>query len=107
MQMNAWIEVVRDPLGLAAFALALLFSLLGAYFKLRKSPSLVAFRMACVAAIVAVAGGVTIGVLKATASAEQTLPTSRVEQTTEGSGSPAIANTQGDVNVTIKPAGTH
>ena len=109
--MNPWTKVIMHPLGLAGFALFLLFSYLGRLKKGDKrrwmAPS------AIIIGVVALAGGLFLSYIQisserpapvepstkiATPSQQQT---NQVRQSTTGAGSPAVQGVQGDVTITV------
>lgn len=97
-----WIDVVTDPLGLAGFALFLVFVLLSA--RADRTLRLVFAGLA----VVAVAGGLALAFQRQgptpAPAAGGDAPRS-IEQTTQGAGSPAVAGTKGDVNIKINMGG--
>jgi hypothetical protein len=107
--MSEWTKVVTDPLGLAGFALFLVFGLL-AQLKRREERQWVA-RLAAGMAIVTLAGGMVLAYLKTArpavspqSSSAPVLPQqqiNQVQQTTTGPGSPAVQGVQGDVTITV------
>ena len=116
--MNAWIKVLTHPLGLAGFALFLVFTLV-AKAKQRSerrwlSPA------AVLIALVALLGGLSldyrqlsidtqstpkVGTSPAQASAPLQQPV-LVDQHTTGPGSPAVNGVTGDVTITVDQSGT-
>jgi len=94
--MQAWTKVVTDPLGLAGFALFLVFGFLArvGFTKKQRWLAIGAFAMACVALI----GGLTLSWRKA---APATVQGTTATQTTHGAQSPAVQDVQGDVTITI------
>lgn len=108
--MSEWTKVVTDPLGLAGFALFLVFGLL-AQLKRREERQWVA-RLAAGMAIVTLAGGMVLAYFKTARPAVSPPQSSsapvrpqqqmnQVQQTTTGPGSPAVQGVQGDVTITI------
>lgn len=109
--MAEWTKVVTDPLGLAGFALFLVFGLL-AQLKRREERQWVA-RLAAVMAVVTLAGGMVLAYFKAahlqavsppqssSAPVHSQQQTNQVQQTTTGPGSPAVQGVQGNVTITI------
>jgi hypothetical protein len=107
--MSAWTKVVTEPLGLAGFALFLIFMYLGKVKSgdKRKWISPVAF--ACAAATLV--GGFSLAYLqivtlvppafasKPAASSVQQIK--RAQQSSTGSGSPNIQGVNGDVTITV------
>jgi hypothetical protein len=105
--MNAWIQVVTQPLGLAGFALFLVF---GYVAKVKKDDERRWLSRAAMAlAVIALAGGLILAYVQipkpATPSAQtskaQQQKTSQVQQSTTGPGSPAVQGIQGDVTITV------
>ena len=106
--MQDWTKVVTEPLGLAGFALFLVFGVLS---RIKRQKELrwmgpVASGMA----ILALAGGLTLAFLKSSrpsaaspppAAAAQPIQKNQVEQTTTGPGSPIVQGVQGDVTITV------
>lgn len=104
-----WTKVITEPLGLAGFALFLVFGVLS---RVKRQKELrwmgpVAAGMA----ILALAVGLTLAYLKASrqapapvstpaAAAPQT-QTNQVVQKTTGAGSPVVQGVQGDVTITV------
>jgi hypothetical protein len=106
--MNEWTKVVSNPLGLAGFALFLVFGYLARVKRNDErrwlSPVAVAL------AFVALAGGLILSYIPTSklsppASPSVEAPTrpqvNKVQQSTTGDGSPAVQGTQGDVTITI------
>ena len=113
--MQDWIKVVTEPLGLAGFALFLVFGVLARVKKQDERRWL--GPLASGMAVLALVGGLTLAYVKAsqsptpqaastpTAKAPAPMQTNQVEQTTTGKGSPAV---QGDVNITVdQSSGTY
>lgn len=105
--MTSWIKIVTHPLGLAGFALFLVFSFL-AKSRQRKKPTWMApsaFGMAFTALV----GGMALAYLQsnrspATSGGQQI---GTIQQTTSGGSSPNIAGVQGgDVSVSISAPNT-
>ena len=108
--MQDWTKVVTEPLGLAGFALFLVFGVLS---RLKRKTELrwmgpVAAGMA----ILALAGGLTLAYVKTArqgtpvvsqpaAAAAPTQTNQQVQQTTKGAGSPIVQGVQGDVTITV------
>ena len=113
--MGEWTKVVTDPLGLAGFALFVVFLIVRRSTRTSNNPF---FSYALVAmAFVALLGGLGLGYWRtvkpepprqtqiqpaAPANPQpgaQQVPS--IEQKTEGSNSPAVAGVEGDVNINI------
>ncbi len=108
--MQDWTKVVTEPLGLAGFALFLVFGVLS---RLKRKTELrwmgpVAAGMA----ILALAGGLALAYVKTArqatpvvsqpaAAAAPTQTNQQVQQTTKGAGSPIVQGVQGDVTITV------
>lgn len=107
--MVGWTRAVTHPLGLVAFALFLLFSILS--FLKRRNERRVAFRLFLIAACISLAGGLGVAYMQARKSLSPTnskplqtpsqQQTNQVRQTTTGAGSPAVQGIQGDVTITV------
>jgi hypothetical protein len=105
--MSEWTKVVTDPLGLAGFALFLVFGYLANAKRLNERRWLAP--LAVFAAIAALAGGLTLGyfrVSKSVAPAANTSKapmqqTNQVQQTSSGAGSSNVQGVQGDVTITV------
>ena len=99
--MTPWIKVVTHPLGLAGFALFLVFSFLGKSRQGKKptwlAPS--AFAMAFITLV----GGIALAYLQSSrpagTSGGQQIGT--IQQTASGASSPNVAGVQGNVSVSI------
>jgi hypothetical protein len=108
--MGAWAKVTTEPLGLAGFALFLIFLYIGRVRKDDKRKWLPAVAFACAAATLV--GGFVLAYLQATkpvlspdsgnrqggAALQQT---NQVDQSSSGAGSPNVQGVQGDVTVTV------
>lgn len=103
--IQSWIKVITDPLGLAGFALFLVFGVLAkaGFSKSKKWVAVSAFSMAFVALI----GGLFLSWNKnlpnkidQPANSTKT-DKSSARQTTHGSKSPAVQNVEGNVIITI------
>lgn len=97
-QINNWIHVVVLPLGLAAFALYLLFE----YLKSKGRKPKWLMHVACVLVATALIGGLLLhyfGAQEAANSPNQAVQPTSVKQETKGDQSPAISS-QGDVSIT-------
>lgn len=114
--MSEWTKVVTHPLGLAGFALFLLFGYLARTKRSdrRRWLSPVAFALAGIALI----GGLVLAyvqVPKPVAAPLQTdkppaptqQQTDQVQQTTTGQGSPAVQGVQGNVTITVDQNGSN
>ena len=104
--MNEWVKVVTDPLGLAGFALFLVFGYLAKVKRSDERRWLT--RVASCAAIAALVGGLAIGYVripKANSPPAQNKPAqsqiNQVQQTSSGPGSPNVQGVQGDVTITV------
>jgi hypothetical protein len=111
--IHDWTKVVTEPLGLAGFALFLVFGVLS---RLKaKDERRWLGPLASAMAVVALAGGLVLAYLKAGTipqPASKTQPaqaqTNTVQQTTTGKGSPIVQGVQGDVTVSVDQSeGTH
>lgn len=105
--MTSWIKVVTHPLGLAGFALFLVFSFLGKS-RQRKKPTWIA-PSAFAMAFITLVGGMALAYLQSSRppamSGGQQIGT--IEQTTNGGSSPNIAGVQGgDVSVSTTAPST-
>jgi hypothetical protein len=109
--MQDWTKVVTEPLGLAGFALFLVFGVLSRVKRDDERKWLGPLAMAM--AIVALSGGLTLAYLKRPpqAAPQVTTPpaglttsktqTNQVEQTSTGAGSPNVQGVQGDVTISV------
>jgi hypothetical protein len=109
--MAPWTKVVTDPLGLAGFALSLLFSVIAKLAN--KSERKWVSRTAVGAAVFTLVSCLALALLRTTRAVPQpggkvgsvgttTLQqTNDVHQSTSGPGSPAIQGVQGNVTVTV------
>ena len=104
--IHDWAKVVTEPLGLAGFALFLVFGVLS---RLKaKDERRWLGPLAAAMAVIALAGGLLLAYLKAgttlqpasTIQPPQT-QTNTVQQTTTGKGSPIVQGVQGDVTVNV------
>jgi hypothetical protein len=113
--MGKWIEVVTDPLGLAGFALFLVFGAAASYGFRRGQTWLP--KAAVAMAVVALVGGLALSwqtrdsraareaEAKSHIPSSQPPPTSTsVQQTTHGSGSPTVQGVTGNVTITSDKA---
>lgn len=106
--MNDWTKVVTNPLGLAGFALFLVFSVLARVKRQDERRWL--SPLAMTAAFVALLGGLAIAYVHVpmpptrsaeTSKAPSQQQTDEVKQSTRGAGSPAVQGVHGDVTITI------
>jgi hypothetical protein len=113
--MSDWTRVVTDPLGLAGFALFLLFGTLGQMK--RTSERQWVFPVAYTMAVIALLGGLMLAYQRARPQVENGPPhaiatphqeerpsteiNNHVDQKTTGRGSPAVQGVRGDVTITI------
>jgi uncharacterized membrane protein len=106
--MSDWTKVVTDPLGLAGFALFLVFGFL-AKLKRRDLRRWLA-PLAMIMAVIALVGGLSLAYVQVRRSAQPvpvqtkspaapSQPTSI--QVTTGQGSPTVNGVNGDVNITV------
>jgi hypothetical protein len=105
--VNDWSKAVIHPLGLAGFALFLVFGLMGK-FGVQSSPSWLL--PVCIAmAVLALFGGLLIArtgqLNKKPPSPSPTTETYDIRQDTRGSESPAIAGPKGSVTITYHDKG--
>lgn len=110
LAMNEWAKVVTNPLGLAGFALFLIFGLIA---KVKRSDEKRWItRVAACMAIAALAGGVAIACIQAfrptPSAAISNSPAPGAKQTCEatdqkslGAGSPNVNCVQGNVTITV------
>ena len=104
--IHDWTKVVTEPLGLAGFALFLVFGVLSR-LKAKEERRWLG-PLASAMAVLALTGGLVLAYLKTGAipqSAPKTQPaqaqTNTVQQTTTGKGSPIVQGVQGDVTITV------
>lgn len=100
--MAGWSELVTHPLGIAAFALVLLFSLL---VKVREPAWLrkIIVSMAVILATLVVGGGLFLAYKQESREkAQPTLYPGKIEQRTTGDNSPPVAGVEGNVNIEIE-----
>jgi len=91
--MGEWTKVVTNPLGLAGFALFVIFLIARRTTRMSSDPF---FSYALVAmAFVALLGGIGLAYWRTI----KQVPI--IEQKTEGSNSPAVGSVTGDVNINI------
>ena len=109
--MTPWTKVVTEPLGLAGFALFLVFGYLAKVKRNdeRRWLSPVAFAIAAVALV----GGLGIAYVKVRKPVAPSIQTGKpaaptqqqtnqqVQQTSTGEGSPNVQGVQGDVTITV------
>jgi len=103
--MEKWIDVVTDPLGLAGFALFLVFALLTRRAGARKFQALQWVFAAM--AVVALGGGLGLAYLQRgdhvrTAGEDTPAQPQIIDQKTEGAGSPAVSGVGGDVKIDVR-----
>jgi hypothetical protein len=122
--MDGWTEIVTHPLGLAGFALFIVFSLLARMGSSGRWPWLAP--AAVTMAFIALLGGLGLAFRQSHQTAVQEKPDraagekpistedsqtpgqtppgqpTTIQQQTSGSQSPAVSNIQGDVNITIQ-----
>ena len=120
--MGEWTKVVTEPLGLAGFALFLVFGLFTT-LKLKQDRRWLR-PLAASMAVAALAGGLVLAYMKAAReSAVQKTPvaatqqapekaestqiqTTQLQQMTTGAGSPVVQGVKGDVTITVDQSGT-
>jgi len=97
--MQAWTKVVTDPLGLAGFALFLVFGIIArvGFSKKQRWLAVSAFAMAFVALV----GGLALSWVKTASTPVTPSSATTSTQTTHGAQSPAVQGVQGDVTITI------
>lgn len=106
MDMKSWIHVVTQPLGLAGFALFLVFSFVGKNRKGKKpdwmSPA--AFFMAAIC----IAAGIALDFRQTPNSSKPALnqEISKIQQTATGTSNSNVAGVQGNVSVSISSSDT-
>jgi hypothetical protein len=89
-----WTTVLKDPVGLAAFALFLVFAVRAA--ALRRSEKSLLFRLRLLMAVVCLVGGLGLAYLR-----ERKAAGNSTIQQSSGAGSPNVQGVQGDVNITV------
>ena len=112
LSITQWTEVVTHPLGLAGFALFLVFVLLARTKKRAERRWVVPVAIGM--AVIALVGGLGLAYWQSrepkTADLPQTTPSagqaapqggSSVQQETHGDASPAVADVEGDVTISI------
>jgi hypothetical protein len=110
--MASWIRVITQPLGLAGFALFLIFGYLA---KAKQKDQRRWFSPAAAAlAIISVSGGLVLAYVQISKPSTP-IPQigvapiqqqqNQVQQTTTGPGSPAVQGVQGDVTVNVDQSG--
>jgi hypothetical protein len=101
--MTSWVKVVTDPLGLAGFALFLVFSFLGKRRQGKKPSWLTPLAVAM--AFLALVGGISLAFMRVgrppAASGEHKIGT--IQQSANGGSSSNIAGVQGNVSVVVAP----
>jgi hypothetical protein len=107
--MALWTKIVTEPLGLAGFALFLIFAYPGKVKKEDNRRWLSPVASAC--AVVALIGGLALAYIQLSKPRSHTpvdqnlnpsqQQTDRVQQNSSGPGSPNVQGVQGDVTVTV------
>jgi hypothetical protein len=98
--MGEWIKVVTDPLGLAGFALFLMFGYVAKFKRVSEQRWLA--RVAVISAVAALIGGLSLSYVKTSKSAAAALgQANRVHQVSTGQGSPNVQGVKGDVTITV------
>jgi len=108
--MAPWVKVITDPLGLAGFALFLLFGLIARLTRNRERQWI--SRVAVATAVLTLVGCFAVEFLgtakstdvpkdKAAAGSTPQKQSNEVHQSTSGPGSPAVQGVQGDVAITV------
>jgi hypothetical protein len=107
--MDSWTKVVTEPLGLAGFALFLMFAYLGKVIKDEKRRWLSPVAFACAA--VTLIAGFSLAYLElrkqdipqSTTKPAVTVaePAPAAQQSSNGPGSPNVQGVQGDVTITV------
>ncbi len=97
--MEGWTEVVTEPLGLAGFALFLVFSVLSKTAGVEKYRWLPKAFIAM--AVIALVGGLALAFSSARDGRSGGGTPATVIQSTEGDASPAIQGVEGDVRLKI------
>jgi hypothetical protein len=105
--MSDWTKVVTQPLGLAGFALFLVFGYLARVKRHDERRWL--SPVAVAVAALALAGGLILAYVQVPRPAAPVTPitkapsqqTNQVQQSTTGAGSPAVQGVQGDVTITV------
>jgi len=105
--MHDWTKVVTEPLGLAGFALFLVFGMLSR-LKVKQERRWLG-PVAAAMAVLALAGGLVLAYFRTAAipqPAQKAPPApsqtnTAVQQTTAGKGSPIVQGVQGDVTITV------
>jgi hypothetical protein len=110
--MSEWTKVVTDPLGLAGFALFLVF---GCLAKMKQSSERRWMApLAVSAAILTLAGGLTLSYFRTAKSAPPVVQTDKkpaptqvnqVQQSSTGPGSPNVQGVNGNVVITVDQSG--
>jgi hypothetical protein len=104
--MTSWIKVVTHPLGLAGFALFLVFSFLGRS-RQRKKPAWLA-PSAFAMAFITLVGGMVLAYLQSSRPPAKSggLQIGTIQQTSGGPSSPNVAGVQGNVSLSITAPNT-
>jgi hypothetical protein len=103
-----WTKVVTDPLGLAAFALALVFGAIGVKLEARNRPWFLP--AAIILATFVMAGGLFLAYQKVQSKVKPAVTAPQdepmVKQETYGPDSPAIQGVGGNVTIITNKSGT-
>jgi hypothetical protein len=95
LSIHEWVKVLTQPLGLAGFALFLIFQLLGR--KLKAYERRWAFVAMVAMSVICLLGGLGL----AYRHEQKQEKIEQVQQQSSGAGSPNVQGVQGDVNITI------
>src|SRR5438874_13808951 len=108
MGLHEWMRVLTSPLGLVAFALFLIFSVLAKAKSGQQKDQRFWRQLFASSAVVCLIGGLCLSFFQvmhppspAANPAAEKQENKDVEQKTSGSGSPAIQGVQGDVTVNV------
>jgi hypothetical protein len=110
--MADWTAVLTHPLGLAGFALSLVFGYLARVKRTDERRWL--SHAAVVSAVAALTGGLFLAYVQTSKPASELVrpgtgpvqqQTNQVQQSTTGPGSPAVQGVQGDVTITVDQSG--
>lgn len=108
-KMSEWTKVVTDPLGLAGFALFLVFGCLAKVKQASERRWMAP--LAISAAILTLAGGLTLSYFRTSAAAAQATQKpapaqiNQVQQSSTGAGSPNVQGVNGDVVINVDKNG--